>query len=242
MNQIQSKFGTILKRETLTSAKLSVDLPFLVLCSSDPYPGYYCSEDFPADNSCKGNAFYLPIQKDDIREETLCRISLELQSRHSVNICPAWFNFEDTHRYAFRVKEIEEAALAGIIKSIEDYKLTLFKSKKVKRFLSYIHLKEFFEIRQIEQGIFENSESKALFYINIPEQIDWEVFEKIITYQKSNSKFRNFDAAIGLWIQKPQIQDFIRIYGVNMELKQLKEIEKEFIRNMKKYKKQGMLI
>ena len=217
-------------------------LPYLVLSPTDPFPGYYCSEDYPADNSCKENAFYLPIQNTDIREEMLCRISLELKSMYSVNICPAWFNLEDSHRYAFRVWETDEAALAGIIKSIENYQLTLFKNKKVKSFLSFIHLKEFFEIRQIAQGIFTNSESKALFYFNIPEQIHWEDFEKVITYQKSNSKFRNFDAAIGFWIQKPLFQDFIRIYGANLELQQLKEIEKEFIRNMKKYRKQEILI
>lgn len=242
MSQNISKFGTILKRETLTSANLSKDIPYLILNSSDPYPGYYCSEEFPTDNSCKDMSYYLPIQEKHIREEVLCRISLEIQSKLSIKICPAWFNLEDLQIYAFRIKDIKESNLLKVIKVLEEYKFTFFKSKRIKNFLSYIHLKAFFELAQIGEGIYENSESRGLFYFNVKESLEWEDFEKIITYQKSNAKFKNFDAALGFWIQKPFFQDFIRIYGVNLELQQIEEIKKEFFRNMKKYMKQGMLI
>lgn len=242
MNKNLSKFGTILKRETLASANLSIDSPALVLNSNDPYPGFYCKEAQPADNSCKEIAYYLPIRETNIREEDLCRISLEIQSKLHINICPAWFNLEESQIHAFRVKELEETELPNVIRIIERDVISLYKYKKVKNFLSYIHLKSFFEIHQIDKDIYKNAESDGLYYFLIPDKISWEQFEQIITYQKSKSKIKNFDAATGFWIEKPAFRDFIRIYTKDLDIEQLNIIRKEFIINYNKYIKQGMLI
>lgn len=243
MNDYLSKFGTILKRETLASASLLQKTGSLVLLSNDPYPGYYCSEEHPADNSCKAISYYIPLKEHlSVDIELTCRISLELQNELEINICAAYFNFENTFIRAFRLKEIEKEQLPDIIEKLKSKGLKLYRHKKVKSFLSYIRIKNFFEIEQIDAHLFKNSLSDKLYYFSIPEKMRWEQFEQMITFQKLNSSFKNFDAAIGFWIEKPRFTDFVRIYTIDPKLKTLKEIQKDFLSNVTIYEKQGMLI
>jgi len=243
LSDLKSKFGTILKRETLSNAPLPFSSKYLILHSSDPFPGFYCSEENPTDNSCKEFSYYIPFKNSYFgNEELLCRISLEIQAELSIKICPAVIRTTEENIRAFRVKEIEVSQLNSILTLLTEKNIILHKNKTTKSFLGHIHLKGFFELRQISEGIYENTDSKGLYYLTIPESLDWKIFENIITYQKSNSKFRNFDAAIGYWVEKPSFYDFLRIYGTNLELRQLIEIHKEFLRNLKKHNKQGILI
>ncbi|MEN8155680.1 MAG: hypothetical protein ABFS10_01925 [Bacteroidota bacterium] len=235
MKQSTLRFGSILKRETLSAAPLPFATKQQVLYSPDPFPGYYCNEEEPADNSCKELSYYIPFQTPDhLEAENLCRISLELQSKLSVNICPSVIRMKGEHLNAFRVKEVDPEQLPGVIESLNQLKFKLLKEKTPNSFFAHIHLKSFFEIRQIAQDIYQNSTSNGLYYLMIPEHLDWSTFEKLITYQKSNSKFRNFDAAIGYWLDKPAFHDFLRIYGTGLDVEQLKKIHKEFLKNMKR--------
>lgn len=245
MNLKQStlSFGSILKRETLTAAPLPFATKQQVLYSPDPFPGYYCNEDEPADNSCKEFSYYIPFQTPGHpEEEHLCRTSLELQPELSVDICPAVIRKKDAYLNAFRVKGIDPARLPGVLEALSMRKFKLLKNIHASSFLARIQLKTFFDIRQIEPEVYQNSSSSGLYYLMIPEHIEWSTFEKLITYQKSHSKFRNFDAAIGFWLDKPAFQDFLRIYGTGLEVEQLLKIHQEFLENMKRYKQQGILV
>ncbi|MEN8203927.1 MAG: hypothetical protein ABFS28_15110 [Bacteroidota bacterium] len=237
------RFGTIKKRETLTVAPLDFPVKYQVLYSPDPFPGYYCNEDKPADNSCKTFSYYIPFeQSPPADEDMLCRISLEIQQKDSVDICPALIRVKGDQFRAFRVKEIEPGQLLSIFDLLMDHGLKLKKNRPTNSFLAHIKLKGFFEIQQIEEGVFRNVESKDLYYMILPGVVEWSTFEKLITYQKTKGKFKNFDAAIGYWLDKPSLVDFLRIYGTDLDVSQLKIIRDEFLENSEKFTEQGILI
>ena len=243
MKQKLSKFGTILKRETLANAPLPFRSRYMVLYSSDPFPGYYCTEEVPADNSCKEFSYYIPFYNNYFgNEELLCRVSMEMKEQYHLNICPAVFKMEGEDVRAFRVKGIETHQYQHVIESLKERDFKLYKHKTLRSFFAHIHLKAFFDIRQLEDGIYMNTDSQGLFYLDIPERLEWEEFEKLITYQKSHSKFRNFDAAIGFWVERPVFRDFIRIYGTELKQEQLQEIHTDFLVNLEKYRKQNIAI
>jgi hypothetical protein len=213
------------------------------LHSNDPFPGFYCSEEVPADNSCKEFSYYIPFKESFIEnEELLCRISQEIQTEYIVNICPAVFNMGKNIIRAFRVKDIDPEKLIDIINFLKNKELTFFKNEPVKSFLSRIRLKAFFDIREINKGIYINTTSMGLYYLEISEYLEWDVFERMITYQKLNSRFKNFDAAIGFWIEKPVFKDFIRVYGKNLDEDILTGIREEFLENLSKHTKQRVII
>jgi hypothetical protein len=123
-------------------------------------------------------------------EELLCRISQEIQTEYIVNICPAVFNMGKNIIRAFRVKDIDPEKLIDIINFLKNKELTFFKNEPVKSFLSRIRLKAFFDIREINKGIYINTTSMGLYYLEISEYLEWDVFERMITYQKLNSRFK----------------------------------------------------
>ena len=185
MDQNYAKFGSILKRETLSSAPLPFASKHQVLYSADPFPGYYCNKEEPADNSCKKYSYYIPFEySSPFDEGSLCRISLEMQTKVSVKICPAVIQMQGEFVHSFRVKEISPEQLQPIFEFLNQQDFKLLKNKSKKSFLAYIHLKAFFELRQIGDRLYENRDSKGLYYLKIPERINWTLFEKLITFQK----------------------------------------------------------
>ncbi len=243
MSKKLSKFGTLLKRETLASVPSGEHLPCLILHSNDPFPGYYCSEEYPANKNCKEISYYIPVRGTSAPDdEMLFRTSFHLRSELDVDICPAEFNLEKTILKTFRLKGLKEKDLGPVIEQLEEQNYQLYKPRRIKSFFSYIRLRSFFSVQRIDPHFYQNTDSPSIFYMTIPEPLGWNDFEKIITYQKTYGSFKNFDAAIGVWIEKPQVTDFIRIYGNNLETDQLNDIRLHFFRNWHRYKEQGMLI
>jgi len=236
------QLGTILKRETLSTATLSYKSKELVLTSSDPFPGFYCSEEMPADNSCKENSFYLPIHSLAEQQDDLCRFSIEIQEKKSITVCPANILLEGNYISALRVKDIKDEQLIDVVDFFSEREIKFQKHKEIKSYLSRINLKNFFDLNELADGIYQNQNSENLYYFLIPENLKWPLFEKLITYQKSNTGFKNFDAAIGYWMQKPNFIDFVRVYGKGLNVKQLQEIQINFLKNLKSYNNNSILI
>jgi hypothetical protein len=243
LEQTVAKYGTILKREALSNASSWENQKFLILESRDPFPGFYCSEQMPADNSCKEKSYYLPVTTlPCCHQDLVCRISLEVNQKFGIQVCPAHISLQGKYSKAIRVKDMQGHAMDEVAGIFEQNGISFHKHKKIGTYLSHIYLKSFFEIETLEQNIYRNALSPDIFYLTIPQNLDWKPFEQIVTFQKSNNSFKNFDAAIGYWMEKPRFIDFLRIYGKKLSLAQLNEIREKFIEILEYYNKEKVLI
>jgi len=243
LHQTEQKYGTILKREALRNACFDESCPHLVLESGDPFPGFYCSEKHPVDISCKEKSYYLPVQSVTCcHDDFICRISLEVFDKFSLQACPAQVTLMGKYVRAVRVKNLENHFFHEVVDVFGKHGISFFNNRKITPYLGYISLKAFFEVKSIGENIFQNLLSPDIYYLIIPESIEWKLFEKLITYQKSNEGFKNFDAATGYWMSKPSFVDFLRIYGKNLSLKQLNTIREIFIHNLNLYKTNNLSI
>lgn len=243
LKQTIARYGTIIKRETLSGSSLNPGKPILLLESKDPFPGYYCSEKTPADNSCKEFSYYLPVAPlNCCHEDMVCRISLLVQKKFGVQTCPAHISLHGKYTRAIRIKNLKSQSIGEIAGVFEKHGIGFHKSKKVGAYLSHIYLKSFFEVHQLDQDIFQNKLSPDIYYLSISEPQEWKKFEQLITYQKLHSSFKNFDAAIGYWMQKPAFNDFIRIYGKNIPTEKLNAIRDEFLKNLELLNQRKVLI
>lgn len=239
----QSFYGTILKQETLSVAKVSSCPDILVLESKDPFPGFYCSESLPADNRCKDFSYYLPVAPlACCHDDQVCRISNGIHTKTGIMACPAQITLQGKIVRAIRLKNIRQSQVAQVRTLFEEHGLTFHKNKKVNTSLSRIYIKLFFYLEQLDGHIFQHQHSPDLYYLTIPEKLEWKQFEKLITFQKLQSHYRNYDAAIGYWIQKPSFTDFIRIYGKKIPLSELQAIRENFLENLNVYKQKNELI
>lgn len=237
------KYGTIYKREALLNAFPDMNNDYLVLKSNDPFPGFYCSEKNPADNSCKENSYYLPVYGvPHCHEDIICRISLEIYKDTKIQVCGAYILLGGKFVNAIRIKGTEMKGIEKIVSVFTENNIRFYKQKNVNTYLSKIYLKFFFSIKEIEASVFQNTISSELFYFEIPEKPDWATFEQLVTYQKAHSSFKNFDAALGYWIHKPAFIDFVRVYGKKLKSSQLLTIKEDFLYNLAQYREQKILI
>ncbi|MCK5822021.1 MAG: hypothetical protein KAH17_09040 [Bacteroidales bacterium] len=243
MDQIESRFGTILKREALLTVARDYKTHALILYSKDPFPGYYCSEDNPSDSSCKEQSIYLPVYSGSLpAEDLVCRMCLEAKAKFQISSCPARFSLGGKIVKGIRLKNIEADIVNSVVEFFEAAGLQFYPEKKISTFLSHVYLKAFFDVKQISDQIFQNTLNQDLYYMVIPEPVDWSVFERLFTFQKFRSKFKNYDAALGFWYTQPTFTDFIRIYGKNLGADKLLDIRSEFLRNIKAYKESKIMI
>jgi hypothetical protein len=243
LNHPEQKYGTILKREALSNAFVDVDDSVLILKSSDPFPGFYCPGKNPADNSCKEISYYLPVHvHTGCIEDNICRISLEIFNNTKIQVCASKVLLSGKFIQAIRIKGTNLIGIQRIVSVFKENGIQFYKNRKVNIYLAEIYLKSFFEIKRIGGAIYQNNYTPELFYLDIPERLDWKLFEKLITYQKTYSSFKNFDAALGYWMQRPAFTDFMRIYGTKLSLPELQTIRDSFLENLKNYKEKKILI
>lgn len=243
MKHTALKYGTILKREALSNADSYPNPKVLILESNDPFPGFYCSEQRPADNSCKEKSYYLPVSTIPCcHQDLVCRISIEANQKFGVQACPAHISLLGKYSKAIRIKNMQGNSMDEVVGLFEEKGISFHNNKKVSTYLSYIYLKSFFEVIPFSENIFRNALSPDIFYLTISQTLDWKIFEQLITFQKSKNSFKNFDAAIGYWMEKPQFIDFIRIYGKRLQESQLIEIREKFIKILMYYNKEKVLI
>ena len=136
MLQTELKFGTILKREALRNASLQSTSGKLILESNDPFPGFYCSERHPADNSCKEKSYYLPVQSVTCcHDDFICRISLEVFDKLSVQACPAQVTLMGKYVRAVRVKNLENHFFHEVVDVFGKHGISFFNNRKVTPYL-----------------------------------------------------------------------------------------------------------
>ncbi|MCF8366798.1 MAG: hypothetical protein K9H16_13505 [Bacteroidales bacterium] len=243
MKQTAPKYGTILKREALSNASSYEDPRILILEAKDPFPGFYCSEQMPADISCKEKSYYLPVSTlPCCHQDMVCRISLEVNRKFGIHACPAHISLQGKYSKAIRVKNMQGHGMDEVVGIFEQNGISFHRHKKISTYLSHIYLKSFFEILAVEENIFRNALSPDIFYLTIPQNLDWKPFEQIITFQKSKNTFKNFEAAIDYWMEKPHFIDFLRIYGKKLSMHQLNEIREKFIEILQYYNEKKVLI
>lgn len=215
----------------------------LILESKDPFPGYYCSEQMPADISCKEKSYYLPVTTlPCCHQDLVCRISIEVNQELGVQACPAHISLLGKYSKAIRFKDMQGHSMEEVTGIFEKYGINFHSNKKISTYLSHIYLKSFFEVIHLQENIYRNAISPDISYLTIPQSMEWKTFEQIITFQKSKNTFKNFDAALGYWMERPHFIDFIRVYGKKLPDSRLIEIREKFIDILNIYNKEKVLI
>lgn len=238
----EKRYGTVIKRETIGIAQGTSTGDILVLQSKDPYPGYFCPEK-KLKNSCKGGTFFLPhAQPLSCPDDQICRISLQAVEKLGINTCLAFITIRGKLTRAFRLKETPLEKVAEAVAFFQSSGIDIQPFRNTPTHLSQIFIKSFQCLTRLDNEIFRNSQLSNHYYLTIPAQLNWELFERLITYQKNSAELKNFDAAIGYWIQSPKFADFIRIYGPRLTHQQLHQIRTNFIDTYTKYINKEIII
>ncbi|MEZ5197658.1 MAG: hypothetical protein R2764_15100 [Bacteroidales bacterium] len=85
-------------------------------------------------------------------------------------------------------------------------------------------------------GLYLDHEDSDMCYLQIPQNISWEDFEKITLDMKRNMEDNLFDAALATIFRKNCVIDCVRIYDHQIEREKIDKIKDKYLAEIKKQK------
>ncbi len=226
--------GSITKMELLSNIEHQILPGSLVLTNRDPFPGFVQDPDKFVPHE-KPQSFYLILMYRYFPEK-LERIAKALHDENIIDCCSSSGEIiiQNSILPCIRIKKLKAGKLLPEIQ--EFYKKNDIKFMAYKKIHGIAKIKVFkhFKITQIAEGIYRDLFEGEKFYLNIPLQLNWKLFDYFTKRVKSNLPDANFDAAMGVINRFTGPEDVIRIYDPNKTLERALEIKKFYTREFKK--------
>ncbi|MBN2612088.1 MAG: hypothetical protein JXB00_11075 [Bacteroidales bacterium] len=231
--------GNITKMEVLSNVEYDILPGSLVLTNKKPFPGFK-QEQQPDELKKPLQSYYLVLMYRYFPEK-LERIAKALNNESIIECCSSIGEIilQNNIFPCIRIKRLKADRI--LIDIQEFYKKNDIKFLAYKKINAEAKIKVFkhFRIIEIEEGIYRDLSEGEKFYINIPIQLNWKLFDYFIKRVKSNLNNSNFDAALGVINRFTGPEDVIRIYDHDKTLERALEIKRYFY---KEFKKEKMLL
>ncbi|MDN3644168.1 hypothetical protein QWY87_15750 [Lutimonas halocynthiae] len=92
-----------------------------------------------------------------------------------------------------------------------------------------IRVNKFFNIVDVEEGIYQSPHNKDRYYFEVPRYMNWEEFRDITFDIKNNISVTNYDIAKGILYNKDGITDVLRVLKPNMTVDMVREIREKYL-------------
>lgn len=219
--------GSITKKESLALITSNI-LEHTVVAEADmPYSNYYGRvPDKPQPNS-----IFLFTERFFTLEEAL-RLTqqIDICAKNEVNTASAVFLLHGKHIPAIRIRNFPDYQNLKMLQ--ECYiKLGVKFARKVQlEKEAVVTVSKCFFLEDKGDGVIFDKQEKHEGYINLPKRPNLPEFEVLMNKVRNNSDCLFFDAAIGGLIIGGHVQDMMRVYSENLDLKMLKTIKSEVLK------------
>ncbi len=227
--------GNINKEETV-QALVDYKLKNTFVVNVDqPYPGYHYHT-IDARMVEKYTTIFL-ITKSRETWESIIRATDKINKflDEPINASFANLSLFNVPHYAIRIigfKNLDN--LETIQKAYQDEGFVFMKNNRMdKPKTVFFQIKRFFDIKEIEEGIYKDKE--GMFFIEINRKIKWELFRKMTQSVKTTLHNSNFDVVSGAFYMNHTLVDIIRVFKPNCDLELLKQIRDEYQKQINKY-------
>lgn len=95
-----------------------------------------------------------------------------------------------------------------------------------------IRVNKFFQIKKIEEGIYQSMGNPNRYYITIPRYLSWDEFRDMTFDIKNNINVSGYDVAKGIFYENQGITEMIRVVKPDITLDMVKEIRKKYLDRM----------
>jgi len=218
--------GTISKKEDLVIFENSKNV--LAFETAHAYPGY----NGVVPQNYDPNSVFL-ITKERYLTEKIFKVSQKIRSKvsFSFNAAFATVNYQNREYPAIRLKELENYSfMSELLNEYVAEGIHFEKAKSVKPFNTLIHVTKEFHLEPMENSCYKDLADDQMYYFEIPEDISWDKFEKMITDIKYNSADKNFDAALSLFYRVQRIVYAVRLFKKSLSTEELDLIKDKFLK------------
>lgn len=225
-------FGTINKRETVFTIDDKVEPGTMVFESLEPFPDYYHETPFDT----KPIYMYVVLQ-EHYPLERIIRATQEVEKvfDEKFDAGKGFLTIYNTTYNVLRVRHLNRYDLIGTLQKAYSENGIHFSGKHKKKLKekANIHVVKFFMLEEISKGIYLDKKERFHAYVELPEYMEWEVFNDLSNRVKYNWEGSKFDAAVGAFYHQGRLREFVRIYSNKLSLDYLEQIKKLYYEKMK---------
>lgn len=167
--------------------------------------------------------------------EKILRVTKKINEKYNLNLdgakCEVTMNSRKLD--GIRVKGINRFHEIGQIQQYyKDEGYEFAKSEKFKSTEVLIRINRFFNVDEVEQGIYHSHNEDEVYYIEVPRYMTWEEFKKLTQEIKHNIADANYDIAKGIFYVNLGITEILRVVKPKATMELLKTIKKKYIEKL----------
>ena len=202
--------GNITKKELVASVRNETYSNKLILENQEPYPGY---NDTSIPDRLEPDSIFA-ITKLQYNDERMYRAIAAVRKAVSYDFDGAagTLTYQNKGYNCVRFKRLPYKHVGEILSLFEKKGIEFLKARKTDAFQSIIKVRKFFSVKEIADGIYQDTDDKEITYLKIPLLLRWPTFEKITMNIKYNMDDSVWDAAQTSMYYKSGLMDFVRIY------------------------------
>lgn len=228
MKKSREVLGHIIKEETISLLNHHVVKGSLVINIDHPFPGFH-GHNF--DFSSKPRSIIL-LTKELYSLAKILRAQRVINNKDGFDISASFAKVKVDKKifYGIRIKGLTcYDQIPDLQKEFMNLGFEFLMQKKIKTDKPVsIKISKFFHINSLDNGIFEDSHYKNMYYLDIPNYVNWERFREITTHVKNNISNNNFDVVKGIFYMNDRVYDIIRVYKNNISMDLLEEIKERY--------------
>jgi hypothetical protein len=167
--------------------------------------------------------------------EKILRVTKKINEKYHLNLdgakCEVTMNSRKLD--GVRVKGINRFhEIAQIQQYYKDEGYDFAKSEKFKSTEALIRINRFFNVDEVEKGIYHSNDEDEVYYIEVPRYMTWDEFKKLTQEIKHNISDANYDIAKGIFYVNHGITEILRVVKPKVSLELLKTIQKKYIEKL----------
>lgn len=196
----------------------------------DPYKSYYSR--FTHINKPNSIIFVTKVANSF---EKILRITKKINKKYNLQLSGAKCEVQIRSRKlnGIRVKGINRyPEIEQIQQYYKDEGFEFARSKKFKDTDALIRINRFFNLTELEEGIYKSNTETDVYYVEVPRFMTWDEF-RIYTFEiKNNIIDRNYDIAKGIFYLNGGIMEILRIVNPKITIESLKNIQQKYIEKL----------
>lgn len=243
MRTIKERYGRMIKLEALVSLTSKMKDNTMVLEAPEPFPGFFS---YYSEIPTSSTPYYIYlVTQQSYSLETITRATQEVQDNfdESFEAARGCITIKNEQLPVIRIRKISDYNYIEKIQAGYEKHGIVFRKKPSKQIVAEgtISLDKFFLFEEIEHDIFLDANNPDHGYFRVPDEYDWDAFEKLTKLVKYNWEGTNFDASFGYYYRRFRIHNIIRIYNPKLDLTYLKKVKEAYYSKMKKKMPQANL-
>ena len=219
--------GIIRKGEKLASVEHDTKSKAMILESLLPYPGYHGTT---IPDTLEPESLFAVTKVDHTDEDIIRSIQkVKKVCKVGFDAAPGTIFIENNRARIIRFKDLQYSKVGDVINEFEKVGISFKRARKIAPYESIIRIVKYFNLKKLDDGIYEDLDMKEFFYLAVDGYPDWETFEKITKDIKYNIEDLIFDGAQLSIFDTTGMADFVRIYDKKRYVDKLSTIRKYYL-------------